>query len=451
MPRLIQIDGHPPSVHGLHAALIAAATAHLEDVHRAKCTPETPLLFARMDCHGVGEDLNQAVRMFAVAVSQRRQLIMLPPPPEDMYHPKVCALPRSIELTARQPWHWLAGQNLPLSTILLKSTCQLELERQQPQVLEALAQSGSGNVTRVAVQMGATALAAVSREAQSLWRSHLAVSKHVPRVFQRMGLLWWFQILSTYLVRIRGPLAGMLQAHPAMRPFVFAPASAPGALPRRNATTIESMHWLGWSVRCGRQFCDGIGSGWAPAAHFDAGAHIRIGDSCRQKGVSNHYYTRVRRCDLNLSVVIRKLNAAGIQNGTLFVASDSQRVIDEAASGGAHPFVASYLMLNRSRFETASPTEQITSARIRLNSLLEALMDMVLLGRSAVIAGKMMSNFPRMAMQMRVQLPPKRGTPAYVTLDDRPWCSRTSCREGFLSPREQLAATRRELQRNPPV
>ena len=94
-------------------------------------------------------------------------------------------------------------------------------------------------------------------------------------------------------------------------------------------------------------------------------------------------------------------------------------------------------------------------------------MDMLLLSRVSLLAGKMMSNFPRVALQMRVQMPTRRRLPslalhancsrhhhpsqpvAYVALDDRPWCSRTSCREPFPTPREQHIAMRRELARNP--
>ena len=455
--RTLQVDGHPPSVAGMHAALVGAANAHLDDVHRSKCTPETPLLFARMDCHGVGEDLNQAVRMFAVAVSQRRQLVFLPPAPEDARNPKSCALPETVQLSASEPWHWLVGQKIPMGAILHPSSCQLDLLARMPDVMEALARSPAGNVTRVAFAHS-KALAERSRESQSLWRSHLAVSRHVPRLFQRQGLLWWFQMLTTYLVRVRDPLAARLSEHPAMKPFLAnggAETTATTAGGKGNGAaryaTLDDVRWLGWGIRCGKRFCDGVGPGWLPPVRFDAAAHIRLGDACRQRGLSRHYYTHVRRCDLNLSVVVRKIREAGLSNGTLFVASDSQQIIDEVASGGAHPFRASYLEINRSRFETSAPTEKIAEAANRLNALLEALMDMLLLSRGSVIAGKMMSNFPRVAIQMRVQLPRRSRAGAYVSLDDRPWCSRTSCREGWLPPNEQLAATKRELARNPLV
>ena len=68
--RVEQIDGQPSSLWSMHATLVAAATAFLGDSHRSTCSERTRLLFARMDCHGVGEDLNQVVRAFAIAVSQ---------------------------------------------------------------------------------------------------------------------------------------------------------------------------------------------------------------------------------------------------------------------------------------------------------------------------------------------------------------------------------------------
>lgn len=441
------MDGHTPSLSGLHKALVAAATAHLEDIHRAKCTDQTPILFARMDCHGLGEDLNQAVRMFAVAISQRRQLILLPPTPEDRRDPKGCALPESVQLSAKEPWHWLAGQDISLDSILVPSACQHYWQERSPAVMEAIARSGVGNATQTAAQLGANAIAAAGRESISLWRVNLAVSKHVPRIFQRQGLLWWFQVLSSYLVRVRAPLSDLLQSHPAMQPFTSSPEGA-----TTSGGAADEFRWLGWAVRCGRKYCDNVGPGWRPNARFDVGAHIRLGDSCRQKNVPKYYLMHVRRCDVNLTTVLQKVRASGVYNGTLFIASDSQSIIDEVAAGGAWPFVTSFLKINRTRFETAKPTEQLAVRAMRLRSMVEALMDMLLLSRSSIIVGKMMSNFPRLALQLRVQLPRSKGAAgAYIALDDRPWCSRTSCREGYLQESIYAAARKKELKRNPPL
>ena len=440
--RSLQIEGHPSTSAGLHAALVATATAHVDDIHRAKCTPVTPIMIARMDCHGVGEDLNQVVRMLAVAITQRRQLVLLPPPPAQARGE--CKLPASVVLGATQPWHWLAGQSIPLESLLVLSSCHVELLRREPKLMQALARSNAGNATATALSLGASSFAAAARESASLWRSHLAVSKHVPRIFQRQGLLWWFQILTTYIVRIRGPLAHMLQVHPAMQPFILsgAPTEDAGA----------DLRWRGWTVSCGMRYCDGIGPGWTPTARFDAGLHLRIGDSCKS-GLAR-YSLHVRRCDVNLTMALQRFRTLGLHNGSIFVASDSQQVIDQVAAGATWPLNASYLKIDRVRFETSAGTEKIGMMTRRLNSLLEALMDALLLSRTPLIAGKMMSNFPRFALQMRVQMPARRhtlhrGHAAYIALDDRPWCTRTSCREPFATPRDQQLASRRELTRNP--
>ena len=47
---------------------------------------------------------------------------------------------------------------------------------------------------------------------------------------------------------------------------------------------------------------------------------------------------------------------------------------------------------------------------------------------SAVIAGTMQSNVPRLALQWRVTLP---GSRALVSLDRREWCTRSSCRRNY--------------------
>ncbi len=440
-PMSLSVEGQEPTISGMHAALVASATAHIHDLQHAECRHDTPLLFARMDCHGVGEDINNAVRMLAVAVVQRRQLVLLPPPPEFWHDPAKCALPPTVRLSATEPWHWVYGQKFPLSSILHLSACHEELLQNHPKLMEALALSPYGNLTQVAKSQGAMNLESRSRESRLLWRTHISVSRHVPRIFQRQGLLWWFQVLTTYLVRIQEPLSGMLASHPAMAPFMSSATTPPSA-------TLDDLRWVGWDVRCAKTFCDGVGPGWRPQVRFDAGAHIRLGDSCRQSDLPKHYTMHVRRCDLNLSVAIRKLQEAGVRSGSLYIASDSQSVFDEVDRGGAHPFRATYLRINRSRYETAVSTERISAEDKRLNSFLEALMDMLLLSRSTLIAGKMMSNFPRCAIQMRVQIP-RQPAGAYVSLDDRPWCTRTSCRSEWPVASQQAYANRREQQRTP--
>ena len=152
-PRTYQIDGHMSTLSGMHTALVAAATAaSMTSIGRH--AQKAPILFARMDCHGVGEDLNHAIRMLAIALSESRQIVVLPPAREDRYVPTQCALPRSVKLSYEQPWHWLAGQSFSTSSILVPSSCQTALYQRQPIAMEAVAQSSSGNATRVLLQRG---------------------------------------------------------------------------------------------------------------------------------------------------------------------------------------------------------------------------------------------------------------------------------------------------------
>ena len=351
----------------------------------------------------------------------------------------------SVQLSAKEPWHWLAGQDISLDSILVPSACQHYWQERSPAVMEAIARNGVGNATQTAAQLGANAIAAAGRESISLWRVNLAVSKHVPKNIPAPGIAVVVSGAVIYLVRVRAPLSDLLQSHPAMQPFTSSPEGA-----TTSGGAADEFRWLGWAVRCGRKYCDNVGPGWRPNARFDVGAHIRLGDSCRQKNVP-YYLMHVRRCDVNLTTVLQKVRASGVYNGTLFIASDSQSIIDEVAAGGAWPFVTSFLKINRTRFETAKPTEQLAVRAMRLRSMVEALMDMLLLSRSSIIVGKMMSNFP-LGASARVRLPRSKGAAgAYIALDDRPWCSRTSCREGYLQESIYAAARKKELKRNPPL
>ena len=139
--------GIPQTVEALQNSLAAAATAHVHDNHRAPCVDGTRTLFSRMDCHGVGEDLNQAVRSLAIATHHGRQLVLLPPPRR---HVKLqgASCQSAVRTTAAEPWHWLAGQNVALGSVLLLSSCQERLMREAPAELEALALANSSEFGR---------------------------------------------------------------------------------------------------------------------------------------------------------------------------------------------------------------------------------------------------------------------------------------------------------------
>ena len=438
--------GIPQTVEALQNSLAAAATAHVHDNHRAPCVDGTRTLFSRMDCHGVGEDLNQAVRSLAIATHHGRQLVLLPPP---RHHVKLqgASCQSAVRTTAAEPWHWLAGQNVALGSVLLLSSCQERLMREAPAELEALALANSSEFGRARRRLRA-ALGFNTSEARNdewvlgasigrSWRINIGLAQ-IPRIFHHQGTLWWFQVLTTYFVRIQRPLSTLLEAQQAMRPYVARmpqPASSRelqfagwtsdpcstqhGEKQARHGVATGVVQPRGTHLACAR-------AGWAPSARFDVGLHLREGDACRAKG---RRFKQMRMCGLNLSAALLLLRRHGVSNGTLFVATDSPSVIDDLRRGLAAPFVAYHLPINRSRFETAGATEGIGARSLRRQSLLESLMDILLLSRSTVIAAKMMSNFGRAALQLRVQPP---ATLRYVALDERPWCSRTSCRLGAV-------------------
>ena len=87
----------------LHQALADAADAYIGLVQRSPCTNATKLLFARMDAHGIGNDVNLAVRALATAMIQDRQVIFLPPSRSDR---KKFSWLSNVQVSAAQPWHW---------------------------------------------------------------------------------------------------------------------------------------------------------------------------------------------------------------------------------------------------------------------------------------------------------------------------------------------------------
>lgn len=57
--------------------------------------------------------------------------------------------------------------------------------------------------------------------------------------------------------------------------------------------------------------------------------------------------------------------------------------------------------------------------------LVEALMELLLLANAQLVVAAMMSNLPRLALLLRVTPP---GESTYVSLDERKWCTLSSCR-----------------------
>ena len=456
-PRYDYVDGSPAVAVGnasRQEALRLAAHEHVHAIHRAECVlGRTALMFAEVDCSGLGGDLAGAVRVFAIATQQRRQLVLLPPP----NHTRVrSGLPPDVRLSLAQPWHWFAGDpgsgidDLPFDSIFHKSACQ-ELFEQRPSarpLLEAIAQGE--DIRAAAVRLGFPEVANTARRygIGNSWRIGLT-PKYIPPPFSQQGLLWWFQVLTTYLLRVRGPLARLVRAHPAMRPFLLAPpvavdaeaeahedAAAAHVASAANATNRRRHHQahIAARPRAGERARGGHHAphaGWMPAARFDAGLHIRVGDAC--ENVRDRYY-ELRRCNVtaSLSASLGVLRRAGVTRGSLFVATNSPRIIRDIEAGGAAPFNVSYTRIDRGG-HLGVATQRLSGAALRRRVLIESLIDVLLLSRAEVIAGPMMSGFPRLAMQLRVQPPGGANHSRYVALDGYHWCSRSSCRMDYMS------------------
>ena len=192
-------------------------------------------------------------------------------------------------------------------------------------------------------------------------------------------------------------------------------------------------------AKCGRGWCDDVGIGWYPPVWFDAGLHIRMGDVCGKN--AHKRGQKVRKCSQRpLEDALEMMKSFGLR-GSVFLASDSADTLSQAAAiGHQYGFNVSYLAFDRDNEDhnalcsgtTADATglELCRRSRSRDRTLLvEALLDALMLSRSSVLVGSMMSNFPRLALQLRVQVPTN--SLRYLALDGREWCTRSSCRMNY--------------------
>jgi len=263
------IDGQSATVGSLHQALANAVEAHLHARHRAPCAPKTKLLFARMDFRGVGNDLNSAIRAFACALAQDRQVVFLPPSRESMdKYPWL----KELGVSWQSPWHWLHRAGLHFDSLLVASSCQLELlTPERRHVLMALAEANDTDAETTLTRLGETTLAKVSRLWRPIWRVGLGPTV-IPSAFRSQGLLWWFQALGSYLIRARGSLRQSLNSHEAMKPF----RTPPAAIAEDDVRSPLVAEHFGQTTctRSGQRSgapCDGIGVGWHPRVWFDLG------------------------------------------------------------------------------------------------------------------------------------------------------------------------------------
>ena len=356
----------------------AVAYQYLARTQVAACKGKRTIAFARLSTFGVANDLNSAVKALHIANARLSQLVFLPPGGADLLRLNLASRPN-----VSRPWHWLPDQ--PLSDVLTLSACHRHLLEHNRSWLERVA--AEGLTPRLQ-----SALPFVTRMLNFNWRQG-AYLRQVPVKFRTQGMLWWWSVLSTYLVRPAGQLASRLEHSPALKGL---------PLPWRL-----DMSALALNFRSGTD-----------TALFDVGLHVRMGDACGANAIPQ----ASRLCIRTLREALQRVELR--PNSTVFLATDSDAIVESVADIRREwPALRIYhLSLTRAKYDSQTRIERrVYSDRAQILS--EALLDMAFLSLSRRIVGAMIGNLPRLALQLRV-----RRTYNYTALDSRAWCTRTACK-----------------------
>jgi hypothetical protein len=95
-------------------------------------------------------------------------------------------------------------------------------------------------------------------------------------------------------------------------------------------------------------------------------------------------------------------------------------------AGKAYSF--RFLTLERRKYDSSENIEIASVKRNKLALLLEIVLEVTLLAHVRVIAGSMMGNVPRLALQLQ-----RTASDRYVSLDGRTWCIDSSCRPSLAT------------------
>ena len=356
----------------------AVAYQYLARTQAAACKGKRTIAFARLSTFGVANDLNSAVKALHIANARLSQLVFLPPAGADISTLNLASRP-----DVSHPWHWLPDQ--PLSDVLNLSACHRHLLEHNRSWLERVAAEGLTSRLQ-------SALPFVTRLLNFNWRQGVYL-RQVPVKFRTQGVLWWWSVLSTYLVRPVGQLASRLEHSPALKGL---------PLPWRL-----DMSELALNFRSGTD-----------AALFDVGLHVRMGDACGANAIPQ----ASRLCVRTLREALQRVELRS--NSTVFLATDSDAIVESVADVRREwPALRIYhLSLTRAKYDSQTRIERRVHID-RAQILSEALLDMAFLSLSRRIVGAMIGNLPRLALQLRV-----RRTYNYTALDSRAWCTRTACK-----------------------
>lgn len=427
----------PPQIAGTvdgNEEALQQAYSHIDAVQRGRCQPgTTPLVIQRLTVLGIANDLNYVVRALAIAMRDKgSQLLLLPPATTPEGKAGKWSGDRTSLVKGRtqeSAWHWLDGlDGATHRHVFWPSACQEMLEDTSKERLKAfdlLSRNGSTAAAAERTGLG-TKVFDTALSMRMLGRG-MSIGD-VPEQFRRHGMLWWYQALSTYVVRVRGVLAKRLQRHPALTALVERMRPAHG---QEGTGARLQWEWLRASRHALRRATGGAASdpGWLPSVAFDAGLHIRMGDACGPK--ARPHQAAVRKCVSSLRAGLEPLLAHGVlsRGGRLFLATDSPQIVEEAQAAAAGlSFEVHHLSINRSKYDTEAWIELASAASRSTTSILEeTLLDVLLLSRSRFIAGSMYGNVPRLALQLRPTTPGDARRLAYITTDGRDWCTKPTC------------------------
>ena len=130
-------------------------------------------------------------------------------------------------------------------------------------------------------------------------------------------MLWWWQALTTYVIRVRGAIAERVRQHPSLREMLKGMRKSTlmisDSATQPNSTRLQ-YDWLEQSRRAlslaTRPAGDGRKLGWVPPVAFDAGLHMRMGDACGPK--ARPHQAEVRKCVRSLRQGLEPLVAHSV-------------------------------------------------------------------------------------------------------------------------------------------
>ena len=350
-----------------------------------------------------------------------------------------------------------ASARVPNDDLLIVSDCQRHMSASRPDLMRLLSNATEVDTGATLRRFGEYAMHNRSVAYRTHWRVGMD-SSYIPLPFRKQGLLWWFQVLTGFWIRARGELRERLMRHEALKSLRHQLWNSPGGFKRAAPPPAVAEPIGRWVCGRRRRPCDKLGSGWHPRdVWFDVGLHIRAGDACGAGAPKRGQ--RMRRCSATpLQDAFALMNAHQLR-GHVFLATDSAEIARASeAIGAEHGFKVSTLPIDRKQHESLClsqasrkdeprcGTEFVARTRVRdLNMLTDTLLDSLLvrcplplaspcvpaharthtvrmtvrvsrsqLSRSTVLVGAMMSNFPRLALQLRVQMPI--GEPVHVAL-----------------------------------